>query len=132
MSQYSYHLEPALPGVEIRDFRVTGLPDPIVGSDAVPLRWLNGGGGGGGGGSARVLDVNLNLQTDSEGSYAIVDHNLQTLSVEVALWRFVNSAWSRIYSQVTAQSTNRALIRFSRTNGTFPVRAVFVAGPITL
>lgn len=128
MSQYTHHLEPAVTGVEIRDFRVTGLPDPIDGGDAVPLRWLSDSGTGGGG--ARVLDVSLNLQTDADGEFAIVDHNLQTLSIEVALWRFADSVWKRIYSQVTAQSTNRAVIRFSRTIGSFPVRAVFVAGPI--
>ena len=40
MSEFSHHLRPSYLGVEIRDFRVTGLPDPIHGSDAVPLRWL--------------------------------------------------------------------------------------------
>jgi hypothetical protein len=82
------------------------------------------------GAGSRILDVSLNIQVDSDGEYAIVDHNLQTFSLDVALWRFVDSVWKRIYSQVTAQSTNRAVIRFSRTIGRFPVRAVFVAGPV--
>jgi hypothetical protein len=67
MSEFTYHLSPATPGVEIRDFRVTGLPDPADGSDAVPLRWLEDSEAG-----TRPRVVRLSLIPAATEDYALV------------------------------------------------------------
>jgi len=129
MSQLSHDLTPAVSALEIRDFRVTGLPRPAIGSDAVPLDYLQEILQGAGAATPRVVEFTLNVQPDVDGDRAVVNHNLGTLTVQVVLWRLKNAIWEAVLSQLQALDTNTLIVRFARQNGSYPMRAVISAAP---
>jgi len=130
LSQLSHHLSGAVSGLEIRDFRVTGLPTPVAGSDAVPLSYLQDLLSQAGAASPRVVEFSLNVQPDTDGEHAVVGHNLNTLTVQVVLWRLRDSIWEAIHSQMQAVDANTLVVRFARQNGSYPMRAVIAAAPV--
>jgi hypothetical protein len=129
MSQLSHHLTPVGTSLEIRDFRVTGLPRPAVGTDAVPLNYLEELLQGAGLAAPRVVEFNLNVQPDVDGDRAVVAHNLGTLTVQVVLWRLKDSIWEAVLSQLQAVDANTLIVRFARQAGSYPLRAVITAAP---
>jgi len=129
LSQLSHHLSGAVSGLEIRDFRVTGLPTPIAGSDAVPLSYLQDLLSQAGAASPRIVEFTLNVQPDVDGEHATVAHNLNTLIVQAALWRLKDAVWEAIHSQLQAVDANTLVVRFARQAGSYPMRAVIAAAP---
>jgi len=129
VDQFTHHLSPAVEQLEIRDFRVTGLPRPAAGTDAVPLDYLQEVLQGAGATSPRIVEFTLNVQPDVDGERAVVAHNLSTLTIQVALWRLKNSIWEAVQSQFQAVDPNTLIVRFARQAGSFPMRAVISAAP---
>jgi len=90
MSRFSCGLTPSAPGVVIQAFRVSGLPDPVDGGDAVPLRYLEGTKVG----NVRGVTVALNWVGGPVDNYAIAAHGLGSTALQVSL---INSSGNSVF-----------------------------------